>query len=131
MEISEGEKYRELYRIDRFLDTNNTSAFYRWANVKQDIESPIDLTNAILEFNKLNDSYLGDGFENPVLTFDELLPLVEKGVTNASKIYESEQEIVLTNRELNIPKNSQLFFIGKDELGRNRESNLDELIEIC
>ena len=129
MNISDGQKYSELYRIDRFLDPYITSSFYRWVDEKQNVESPIDLTNAILEFNKVDDSYLGNGFENPVLTFDELLPLVEKGVTNASKIYESEQEIVLTNRELNIPKNSQLFFIGKDELGRNRESNLDELIE--
>ena len=34
------------------------------------IESPVDLTNAILEFNQLNEgaSYLGYGFENPVLT---------------------------------------------------------------
>jgi 8-oxo-dGTP pyrophosphatase MutT (NUDIX family) len=129
MEISEGEKYRELYRIDRFLDTNNTSAFYRWANVKQDIESPIDLTNAILEFNKLDDSYLGDGFENPVLTFNELLPLVELGIINAGRIWESEQEIILKNRTLVLPKQSQLFFINKDEIGRVRASNQLKLVD--
>lgn len=128
--LSDKQKYYELYRISRFLSPYETSAFTKWIeefSIK--IENPIDLTNAILEFNKLNDNYLGKGFENPVLTFDELLPLVEKGITNASKIYESEQEIVLTNRELNIPKNSQLFFIKKNEVGKIPESNQLELIE--
>jgi 8-oxo-dGTP pyrophosphatase MutT (NUDIX family) len=129
MNISTGQRYSELYRIDRFLDPHITSAFYRWVDKKQNIESPIDLTNSILEFNKLNDDYLGKGFENPVLTFNELLPIVEKGITNASKIYESEQEVVLKNRELNIPKKSQLFFIGKNELGNDTKSNKLEIIE--
>jgi hypothetical protein len=57
------------------------------------------------------------------------LPVVEKGITNASSVYDSEQEIVLINRELNIPKKSQLFFIGKDNIGRTRESNKLELVE--
>jgi 8-oxo-dGTP pyrophosphatase MutT (NUDIX family) len=129
MEISEGQKYRELYRIDKFLDTHNTGAFYRWVNVKQHIESPIDLTNAILEFNKLDDSYLGDGFENPVLTFNELLPLVELGIINAGRIWESEQEIIVKNRTLVLPKQSQLFFINKDEIGRLRASNQLDLVD--
>jgi hypothetical protein len=130
MNLSEGQKYSELYRISRFLSPYETRAFPDWIEKNEiKIESPIDLTNAILEFNKLNDSYLGNGFENSVLTFDELLPIVEKGITNASRIYESEQEIVLTNLELNIPKNSQLFFIGKNELGQDTESNKFELIE--
>ena len=130
MNLAEGQKSSELYRISRFLSPYETKAFPNWIEKnKIKIESPIDLTNAILDFNKLNDNWLGNGFPNSVLTFDELLPIVEKGVTNASKIYESEQEIVLTNRELNIPKNSQLFFVGKDELGNKRESNKDELIE--
>jgi len=130
MNVSQGQKYSELYRILKFLSPYETGAFPRWIeDNKMKIESPIDLTNAILDFNKLYDSYLGSGYENPVLTFDELLPLVEKGITNASKIYESEQEIVLTNRELNIPKKSQLFFIAKDEVGQNRQSNRDELIQ--
>jgi 8-oxo-dGTP pyrophosphatase MutT (NUDIX family) len=129
MNVSTGQRYSELYRIDRFLDPYITSAFYSWVDKKQNVESPIDFTNAILEFNQLDDSYLGSGFEYPVLTFDELLPIVEKGITNASKIYESEQEIVLTNRELNIPKKSQLFFIGKNELGQDTKSDKFELIE--
>jgi hypothetical protein len=130
MNLAEGQKYSELYRISRFLSPYETKAFPNWIeNNEIKIESPVDLTNAILDFNKLNDSYLGQGFANPILTFDELLPVVEKGITNASSIYESEQEIVLINRELNIPKNSQLFFVGKDEVGNDRESNKDELIE--
>ncbi len=132
MNLAEGQKLSELYRISRFLSPYETRAFPEWIEKNEiKIESPIDLTNAILDFNKLMDgaSYLGYGFENPVLTFDELLPVVEKGITNASRVYDSEQEIVLNNRELNIPKNSQLFFIGKDEVGRERESNRDELIE--
>jgi hypothetical protein len=130
MNLSEGQKYSELYRISRFLSPYETSAFTRWIETNEiKIENPVDVTNAILEFNKLYDSYLGIGFDNPVLTFDELLPIVEKGITNASRIYESEQEIVLTNLELNIPKNSQLFFIGKNELGEDTESNKFELIE--
>lgn len=130
MNLAEGQKYSELYRISRFLSPYETKAFPNWIEKNEiKIESPVDLTNAILDFNKLNDSYLGQGFENPILTFDELLPVVEKGITNASSIYESEQEIVLINRELNIPKNSQLFFVGKDEVGNDRESNKDELIE--
>lgn len=130
MNVSQGQRYSELYRISRFLSPYETRAFPNWIEKNEiKIESPIDLTNAILDFNRLNDNWLGQGFENPVLTFDELLPIVEKGITKASSIYDSEQEIVLTNRELNIPKNSQLFFIGKDEVGRIRESNLDELIE--
>lgn len=129
MNLSQGQKYSELYRISRFLSPYETSAFPNWIEEnKIKIESPIDLTNAILDFNKLNDNWLGQGFENPILTFDELLPIVEKGITKASSVYDSEQEIVLINRELNIPKNSQLFFINKDEVGRIRESNLDELI---
>ena len=130
MNLSGGQKYSELYRISRFLSPYETSAFPNWIEKNEiKIESPIDLTNAILDFNKLNDNWLGQGFENPVLTFDELLPIVEKGITNASKIYESEHEIVLINRELNIPKKSQLFFIAKDEVGQNRDSNRDELIQ--
>jgi|688.fasta_scaffold03481_6 hypothetical protein len=132
MNLAEGQKYSELYRISRFLSPYETRAFPDWIEKNQiKIESPIDLTNAILDFNKLNDnaSYIGNGFENPVITFDELLPVVEKGVTNASSVYDSEQEIVLNNRELNIPKNSQLFFIGKDEVGNTRKSDRDELIE--
>jgi len=132
MNLAEGQKYSELRRISQFLSPYITREFPEWIEKNEiKIESPIDLTNAILDFNKLNDgaSYLGSGFENPVLTFDELLPVVEKGITNASRVYYSEQEIVLNNRELNIPKNSQLFFIGKDEVGRKRESNRDELIE--
>ena len=130
MNVSEGQRSSELYRISRFLSPYETKAFTTWIEENSiKIESPIDLTNAILDFNKLNDSYLGSGFENPVLTFDELLPIVEKGITNASKIYESEQEIVLTNRRLSIPKKSQLFFIAKDELGRGTDNNRDELIK--
>jgi hypothetical protein len=130
MNVSEGQRSSELYRISRFLSPYETKAFTTWIEENSiKIESPIDLTNAILDFNKLNDSYLGSGFENPVLTFDELLPIVEKGITNASKIYESEQEIVLTNRRLSIPKKSQLFFIAKDELGRDTDNNRDELIK--
>ena len=132
MNLAEGQKYSELRRISQFLSPYITREFPEWIEKNEiKIESPIDLTNAILDFNKLNDgaSYLGSGFENPVLTFDELLPVVEKGITNASRVYDSEQEIVLNNRELNIPKNSQLFFIGKDEVGRERESNRDDLIE--
>lgn len=130
MNISQGQRYSELYRISKFLNPYETSAFSNWI-VKNElkIDSPIDLTNAILDFNKLYDNWLGEGFENPVLTFEEMLPIVEKGITNASRVYESEQEIVLTNRKLNIPKNSQLFFVGKDEVGRERESNRDELIK--
>ena len=130
--LAEGQKYNELYRISQFLSPYVTRVFPEWIEKNSiKIESPIDLTNAILDFNKLNDnaSYIGYGFENPVLTFDELLPIVEKGITNASSVYYSEQEIVLTNRELNIPKNSQLFFVGKNELGVINESNLLELIE--
>jgi len=128
--LAEGQKYSELYRISRFLSPYETRAFPDWIeNNKIKIESPIDLTNAILDFNKLNDNWLGNGFPNSVLTFDELLPIVEKGITNASSVYDSEQEIVLTNRELNIPKNSQLFFVDKDEVGRVKESNKDELIQ--
>ena len=130
--LAEGQKYKELYRIETFLSPYVTRAFPDWLEKNQmKIESPVDLTYAILEFNQLNEgaSYLDYGFENPVLTFDELLPIVEKGITNASSIYDSEQEIVLTNRILNIPKNSQLFFVGKDEVGNKRESNKDELIE--
>jgi hypothetical protein len=130
MNLSQGQRYSELYRISRFLSPYETSAFPNWIEKNEiKIESPFDLTNAILDFNKLNDNWLGSGFENPVLTFDELLPVVEKGITNASSVYDSEQEIVLINRELNIPKKSQLFFIGKDNLGRTRESNKLELIE--
>ena len=130
MNLSQGQKYSELYRISRFLSPYETSAFPNWIeNNRINIESPVDLTDAILEFNKYYDSYLGNGFENPVLTFDELLPIVEKGISRASSIYDSEQEIVLINRELNIPKNSQLFFINKDEVGRVKQSNKDELIE--
>lgn len=130
MNLAEGQKYSELYRISRFLSPYETRAFPDWIeNNRINIGSPVDLTDAIIEFNKYNDSYLGQGFENSVLTFDELLPVVEKGITNASSIYDSEQEIVLNNRELNIPKNSQLFFIGKDEVGRERESNRNEFIE--
>ena len=130
MNLAEGQKYSELYRISRFLSPYETKAFPNWIEKNEiKIESPIDLTNAILDFNKLNDNYLGSGFENPILTFDELLPVIEKGITNASSIYDSEQEIVLTNRELNIPKNSQLFFIGKNELGEDTESNRNDLIE--
>ena len=89
------------------------------------------MTNAILDFNKLNDnaSYIGYGFENPVLTFDELLPIVEKGIVNASRVFESEQEIILKNRKLVLPKESQLFFIRKDEIGRTSTSNQLELIK--
>jgi 8-oxo-dGTP pyrophosphatase MutT (NUDIX family) len=130
LNISEGQKAQELYRIARFLSPYNTRAFPEWIEKNSiKIESPIDLTIAILDFNKIDDSWLGVGFENPVLTFDELLPVIEKGVTNASKIYESEQEIFLTNRELNIPEESQLFFIGKDELNQIRQSNQRDLIE--
>lgn len=130
MNLAEGQKYSELYRISRFLSPYETRAFPDWIEKNQiKIESPIDLTNAILDFNKLNDNWLGSGFPNSVLTFDELLPIVEKGITNASSVYDSEQEIVLNNRKLNVPKNSQLFFVGKDEVGNKRESNKDELIE--
>jgi 8-oxo-dGTP pyrophosphatase MutT (NUDIX family) len=132
MNVAEGQKYKELYRISQFLSPYITRDFPDWIEKNEiKINSPVDLTEAILQFNKLNDgaSYLGYGFENPVLTFDELLPFVEKGIVRAGSIYDSEQEIVLTNRELNIPKNSQLFFIGKDNLGRTRESNKLELIE--
>jgi 8-oxo-dGTP pyrophosphatase MutT (NUDIX family) len=127
--LSDGQKYYELNRISRFLSPYETSAFTKWIeeySIK--IENPIDLTNAILEFNKLNDNYLGKGFENPVLTFEELLPIVEKGIIKAGKIYESEQEIVLTNKELNIPKKSQLFFIKKNELNTN-DNDRDIYIE--
>jgi len=128
--VSQGQKANELYRISRFINPYETRAFPDWLEKNSIvIQSPIDLTNAILQFNKIDDSYLGSGFENPILTFDELLPIIEKGVTNASKIYESEQEIVLVNRELNIPKKSQLFFIGKNELDVNVQSNKLELIE--
>jgi 8-oxo-dGTP pyrophosphatase MutT (NUDIX family) len=132
MNVAEGQKYKELYRISQFISPYITRDFPDWIEKNEiKINSPVDLTEAILQFNKLNDgaSYLGYGFENPVLTFDELLPFVEKGIVRAGSIYDSEQEIVLTNRELNIPKNSQLFFIGKDNLGRTRESNKLELIE--
>ena len=130
LNISQGEKAQELYRIARFLSPYNTRAFPEWMEKNSiKIESPIDLTIAILDFNKIDDSWLGVGFKNPVLTFDELLPVIEKGVTNASKIYESEQEIFLTNRELNIPEESQFFFIGKDELNQVRQSNQRDLIE--
>ncbi len=130
MNLAKGQKYKELYRISQFLNPHETRAFPDWIEEnKIKIESPIDVTNAILDFNKLNDNWLGRGFENPVLTFDELLPIVEKGIIKASSIYDSEQEIVLINRELNIPKNSQLFFVGKDEFGNESESNRLELIE--
>lgn len=129
MNLAEGQKYSELYRISRFLSPYETRAFPDWIEKNEiKIESPVDLTNAILDFNKLNDNYLGNGFQNSVLTFDELLPVVEKGITNASSVYDSEQEIVLNNLELNIPKNSQLFFIGKDDYDKLRESNLTEQI---
>ena len=130
MNLAEGQKYRELYRISQFLNSNITGNFKRWVESNLiKIESPVDLTNAIIDFNKLYDSYLGQGFENPVLTFDELFPLVEKGIVNASKVFESEQEIILKNRKLVLPKESQLFFIRKDEIGRTRTSNQLELIK--
>jgi 8-oxo-dGTP pyrophosphatase MutT (NUDIX family) len=130
MNVSSGQKSSELYRISRFLSPYETKAFQNWIeNNSIQIESPIDLTNAILDFNKLYDSYLGSGFESPVLTFNELLPIVEKGITNASRVYESEQEIVLTNKQLNIPKNSQLFFIAINESDSNDKSNRNEYIE--
>jgi hypothetical protein len=130
--LAEGQKYKELYRIETFLNSYVTRAFPDWLEKNQiKIESPVDLTGAILEFNKLNEgaSYLQYGFENPVLTFDELLPIVEKGIVNASRVFESEQEIILKNRKLVLPKESQLFFIRKDEIGRTRTSNQLDLIK--
>lgn len=125
MKLADGQKYSELYRISQFLNPSITSSFYQYV-VENDlpINSPEDFTNAILTFNKMDNSYLGRGYENQMLTFDELLPIVSKGITYASKIYESEQEVIMLDKKLNIPENSQLFFIKKQN-----ESNLTQLID--
>jgi hypothetical protein len=125
MEVVNGQKAKEVYRIERFLNPSETSAFWRWIESNEvKIDSAISFTKAVIEFNKIDDNYLGQGFPNPILTIEDLLPSVENGIKYSSKIFESEQEIMLLDRKLNIPKNSQLFFKIIE-----RNSDFNELIE--
>jgi len=125
LELVDGEKAKEVYRIEKFLNPSETSAFWRWIeNNEVKIDNAKSFTKAMIDFNKIDDSYLGSGFPNPTLTIDDLLPSVENGIIYSSKIYESEQEIILLDRKLNIPKGSQLFFKNQTSL-----NNLDDLIK--
>jgi hypothetical protein len=125
LEVIDSKKFYEVYRIERFLNPSETSAFWRWIENNQiKIDSAISFTKAIIDFNKIDDNYLGQGFPNPTLTIEDLLPSVENGIKYSSKIYESEQEIMLLDTKLNIPNKSQLFFKTLE-----RNSNFDELME--
>jgi len=125
LEVIDSKKFYEVYRIERFLNPSETSAFWRWIENNQiKIDSAISFTKAMIDFNKIDDNYLGRGFPNPTLTIEDLLPSVENGIKYSSKIYESEQEIMLLDRKLNIPNKSQLFFKTIE-----RNSNFDELME--
>ncbi len=127
-------KELEIGKIEYFLNPYETSKFYHWLSDNNIIlNSPIDLANAILNFTSLPneitglDSWRSRGINEYTLTLSDILPIVEKGVIKAGQTYKDEQEIMLNNKSLKIPKNSQLFFkiIGSQFLEKN---NVEELL---
>ena len=127
-------KELEIGKIEYFLNPYETSKFYNWLiDSKIILNSPIDLANAILNFTSLPDSETGldswrsRGINEYTLTLSDILPIVEKGVIKAGQTYKDEQEIMLKNKSLKIPKNSQLFFkiVDSQFLEKN---NVEELL---
>lgn len=116
----------ELTRIQYFLNPLNTSVFLRWIiNNNIIINSPKELADAIYNYHASDDSkkevsayYVDDILINP----DYLLPIVNESLIKAGNIYHDEQEIILNDKTLRIPENSQLFF--KIDGGFDTKSNL-------
>jgi len=124
-------KELEISKIEYFLNPYETSKFYDWlSDSKVILNSPVDLANSILEFTSLTYEETGlnywrsSGINEYTLTLSDILPIVEKGVVKAGQTYKDEQEIMLNNKSLKIPKNSQLFFKIQGS-----DSNLLKLID--
>jgi len=138
-------KELEISKIEYFLNPYETGKFYEWLSDNDIIlNSPVDLANSILEFTSLTYEKTGlnywgsSGINEYTLTLSDILPIVEKGVIKAGQTYKDEQEIILDNKSLKIPKNSQLFFkiVGSQFLEKNNvekllnsNSNLLKLID--
>ena len=132
-------KSLEISKIESFLYPR--IEFIYWLDKKNIIlNSPKDLAERILEFASLPyeethlDSSISRGINEYTLTTDEILPIVERGVIKTGQLYEDEQEIILNDKVLKIPKKSQLFFKfqhseNSDKKDINYNSNIYELID--
>jgi 8-oxo-dGTP pyrophosphatase MutT (NUDIX family) len=95
------------------------------------INSPNDLTERLIEFAHLPnsesgiDNYRNFNLEKYVLTTEDLLPIIIQGLKKAGSTYFDEKEVLINDKILNIPTNSQIFF----KKSSFENSNLQEVID--
>ena len=95
------------------------------------INSPNDLTERLIEFAHLPnsesgiDNYRNFNLEKYALTTEDLLPIIIQGLKKAGSTYFDEKEVLINDKILNIPTNSQLFF----KKSSFENSNLQEVID--
>jgi 8-oxo-dGTP pyrophosphatase MutT (NUDIX family) len=106
--------------------------FVDWI-IKNDyiINNPNELVEKIIQFTHLPDSesgidyYYRYGLEKYVLTAEDIFPIVMKGLIKAGSTYTDEAEVIINNKLLNLPNNTQLFFKKEDF----EKSDLQDLID--
>jgi hypothetical protein len=106
--------------------------FVDWI-IKNDyiINSPNELVEKIIQFTHLPDDesgidyYYRYGLEKYVLTAEDIFPIVMKGLLKAGSTYTDEAEVIINNKLLNLPNNTQLFFKKEDF----ENSDLQDLID--
>ena len=106
--------------------------FVDWI-IKNDyiINNPNELVEKIIQFTHLPDSesgidyYYRYGLEKYVLTAEDIFPIVMKGLVKAGSTYKDEAEVIINNKLLNLPNNTQLFFKKEDF----EKSDLQDLID--
>ena len=127
----DAQKRDELQRYYYILG-NYSNNFIPWIiDNEYIINSPNDLTERLIEFAHLPnsesgiDNYRNFNLEKYVLTAEDLLPIVMKGLVKAGSTYTDEAEVIINNKLLNLPNNTQLFFKKEDF----KDSDLQDLID--
>jgi 8-oxo-dGTP pyrophosphatase MutT (NUDIX family) len=125
----DNELKNELYRIEYFTNQSETGSFMRWLEKNEYIiNSPQEFADLIIKYHYSDESkseissFYGNT-DNLKITSEYIYPIVYKALIKAGSTYSDEEEIILNNRVLNIPDDSQLFFVEKEK------SNQTELID--
>jgi 8-oxo-dGTP pyrophosphatase MutT (NUDIX family) len=120
----------ELYRIEYFTNQSETGYFMNWLRRNQYIiNSPQELADLIIKYHYSDESkyeissFYNRNTDNLKITSEYIYPIVYKALIKAGSTYTDEEEIIINNRVLNIPDDSQLFFVEKEK------SNQIELID--
>ena len=110
---------REWGNLEYAVNPYQSSAFFDYIRRKNPIiNSPKDFALVLLDYVKDPEEKRNLLHSNDLthqITVKDLIPYIEEGIKRQGKVFKDEGEWILTDKTLNIPEGSQLFFKADEE----------------